>query len=84
MASHIAQTEAPTSRIYSYVLGGFGEKKKEKRTLAGLARGWVVKFAHSVSVARDFAGLDPGRRHGTAPQAKLRQHPHATTRSTHN
>ena len=29
-ASHIAQPEGPTTRIYNYVLGGFGEKKKGK------------------------------------------------------
>ena len=32
-ASHIAQLEGPTARIYNYVLGGFGEKKKEKKKL---------------------------------------------------
>ena len=31
VASHIAQPEALTTRIYNYVLGGFGEKKKEKK-----------------------------------------------------
>ena len=30
-ASHIAQPEALTTRIYNYVLRGFGEKKKKKR-----------------------------------------------------
>ena len=30
-ASHKAQPEALTTRIYYYVLGGFVEKKKEKR-----------------------------------------------------
>ena len=29
-ASHTAQPEALTTRTYNYVLGGFGEKKKEK------------------------------------------------------
>ena len=29
-ASHMPQLEGPTTRIYSYVLGGFGEKKKKK------------------------------------------------------
>ena len=29
--SHIAQPERPTTGIYSYVLGGFGEKKKKKK-----------------------------------------------------
>ena len=28
--SHIAELEVPTPRIYNYVLGGFGEKKKKK------------------------------------------------------
>ena len=37
--------------------------------------GQVVKFARSASVAQDFAGLDPGHRHGTAHQAMLRQRP---------
>ena len=32
--SHIAQPEGLTTRIYNYVLGGFGEKKGKKRTLA--------------------------------------------------
>ena len=31
-ASHIAEPEGPTTRIYNYVLGGFGEKKKKKKT----------------------------------------------------
>ena len=33
VASHIAQPEGPTARIYNYVLGGgrFGEKKRKKR-----------------------------------------------------
>ena len=31
MASHIAQPEALTTRIYNYVLGGFGKKNKKKR-----------------------------------------------------
>ena len=29
-ASHTAQPEGPTTRINSYVLGGFGEKKEKK------------------------------------------------------
>ena len=28
-----AQPEAPRTRIYNYVLGGFGEKKKEKKKM---------------------------------------------------
>ena len=28
-ASHIADPKGPTTRIYNYVLGGFGEKKKK-------------------------------------------------------
>ena len=31
MASHIAELEGPTTGIYDYVLGGFGEKKKEEK-----------------------------------------------------
>ena len=30
-ASHIPQPEGPTTRIYTYVLGGFGKKKKKKK-----------------------------------------------------
>ena len=30
-ASHIAQPEGPTTRIYNCVLGGLGEKKKKKK-----------------------------------------------------
>ena len=30
VASHIAQPEALTTRIYTYVLGDFGEKEKKK------------------------------------------------------
>ena len=30
-ASHMPQPEGPTTKIYNYVLGGFGEKKKKKR-----------------------------------------------------
>ena len=31
VASYIAQPEALTTRMYNYVLGGFGEKKRKKR-----------------------------------------------------
>ena len=31
VVSHMAQPEGPATRIYSYVLGGFGEKKEEKK-----------------------------------------------------
>ena len=30
VVSHIAQPEGPTTRIYNYVLGVFGEKKKKR------------------------------------------------------
>ena len=29
--SHMQQLEGPTTKIYNYVLGGFGEKKQEKK-----------------------------------------------------
>ena len=32
-ASHMPQLEGPTTRIYNYVLGGFGGKKEEKKRL---------------------------------------------------
>ena len=31
VASHIAQPEGPTARIYNYVLGDFGEEKKKEK-----------------------------------------------------
>ena len=31
MVSHIREPEGPTTRIYNYVLGGFGEKKKKRK-----------------------------------------------------
>ena len=34
VASYIIQPEGPTTRIYNYVVGGFGEKKKNKKRLA--------------------------------------------------
>ena len=41
-----------------------------------LSCGWpcgrVVKFAHSASVAQDFASSDPGCGHSTSDQAMLR------------
>ena len=30
-ASHMPQLEGPTTKIYNYVLGGFGEKKQKKK-----------------------------------------------------
>ena len=30
-ASHMPQTEGPTTRIYNYVLGGFGEKERRRK-----------------------------------------------------
>ena len=35
----MAEPEGPTTRIYSYVLGGFGEKKKKKSWQQRLAQG---------------------------------------------
>ena len=45
------------------------------KDLGGQPHGQVVKFTCSASAAQDFAGLDPGRGHGTASQAMLRQRP---------
>ena len=36
-ASHTAEPEALTTRVYNYVLRGFGEKKKEKKKTRRLA-----------------------------------------------
>ena len=41
----------------------------------GRPHGRVVKSACSAVVAQGFAGSDPGRGHGTACQATLRQRP---------
>ena len=30
-ASHVPQLEGPTTKIYNYVLGGFGEKKQKEK-----------------------------------------------------
>ena len=37
--SHIAQPEALTTRIYDYVLEGFGEKEKTKRLAKDVSAG---------------------------------------------
>ena len=31
VASHIPQLQGPTTRIYNYILGDFGEKKEKKK-----------------------------------------------------
>ena len=41
----------------------------------GRPRGRVVKLVPSASAAQGFAASDPGRGHGTAHQAMLRQRP---------
>ena len=48
MMSHIAQLEGPTTRIYKYVLGGFGEKKKKKKR----------RLAADVSSGPNFRGKE--------------------------
>ena len=47
-------------------------KRSIKKISWGQPRGWVVKFMHSTSAAQAFTSSDPGRGHGTAPQAMLR------------
>ena len=37
--SHISEPEGPTTRIYNYVLGDFGEKKKKKRLATDVGSG---------------------------------------------
>ena len=51
------------------------QNTKLLRISRGRPRGQVVKFMRSASAAQGFAGLDPGRGHGTAHQAMLRHHP---------
>ena len=41
VASHIAELEGPTTRIYNYVQGGFGEKKKDWQQM--IAQGQTLK-----------------------------------------
>ena len=47
----------------------------KKSDSGGRPCGRVVKFANSTAAAQGFTGSDPGRRHGTARQATLRQRP---------
>ena len=47
VASHIAQLEGPTTGIYNYVLGGFGEKKKGKKR-----EDWQEIFAQGQSLKK--------------------------------
>ena len=57
-ASYMPQLEGHTTRIYNYVLGGFGEKKKETKRLRGQPGGIAVKLALGCS-GPGFASLDP-------------------------
>ena len=41
----------------------------------GRPGGPVVKFARSALAAQGFTSPDPGRKHGTAHEVMLRQHP---------
>ena len=45
VVSHVAELEGPTTRRYSYALGGFGEKekKREKRLAADVSSGPILK-----------------------------------------
>ena len=45
------------------------------KKIKDLGAGPVAKFARSASAAQGFAGSDPGRGHGTAPQAMLGWYP---------
>ena len=65
------------SFLPSLTISHIGTEITEKLRMwfLGPPRGRVVKNAHSASVAQGFAGLDPGRGHGTAHQAMLRRRP---------
>ena len=52
-----------------------GSTRSKLFSYRGRSCGQVVKFACSASAAQGFASLDPGRGHGTAHQATLRQRP---------
>ena len=68
-----------TKNIRECLYGSFTHKSPKLETTQKSIRGWpsgrVVKFAHSSSVARGFAGSDPGHRPSTARQATLRGRP---------
>ena len=50
-------------------------KNTRKKITGGWPCGRVAKFMHSASAAQGFTRSDPGRGHGTAHQAMLRQRP---------
>ena len=58
-ASHRAQTEGPTARIYNYVLGGFGEKKKKKKKRTGENAPCILAFVGDKSTM--FSKLLPSK-----------------------
>ena len=47
-ASHIAELEEPTTRIYNYVLGDFGEKKKKKRLATQVRSRAILEEKNSI------------------------------------
>ena len=68
--SHVVLTG---QALLTYFMVGKLELKEAE--YGGRPCGRVVKFTCSVSAARGFAGLAPGRRHGTARQATVRERP---------
>uniref|UniRef100_A0A9L0S1D5 Glutathione S-transferase n=1 Tax=Equus caballus TaxID=9796 RepID=A0A9L0S1D5_HORSE len=57
-ASHILQLEGPTTKIYNYILGGYGEKKqkeKEKnRIYKNQSATHVLKLAHAIRLLLEY------------------------------
>ena len=68
---------AGAERIHSHFHSLFssGHMVVAKFYLRDRPLGGVVTLARSASVAQGFAGLHPGRGHGTAHQAMLSQRP---------
>ena len=59
----MAQPEGPIARIYNYVLGGFGERKKKKRLATDVSSGANLKRKKAVKYI--FQGHMPDKRqHG--------------------
>ena len=47
MVPHIEELEEPTTKIYNYVLGGYGEKEKEEDWQQMLAQGQSSSHTHT-------------------------------------
>ena len=50
MAPHMPQLEGPTTKIYNYVLGGFGRKRKNKILKKKETKTWGMAYNLSFTV----------------------------------